>query len=91
MLATDPRSPTLRLVDDHTLRVLEFEKVLALLASHAAFSLGREACLAVRPETAFWEVHELQSETAEMTRLHQMGIDIPFAGARDIRVRREIL
>jgi DNA mismatch repair protein MutS2 len=73
-------------VDDHTLRVLEFEKVLALLSSHAAFSLGREACLAVRPETTFREVRELQSETAEMTRLHQMGIDIPFAGARDIRV-----
>ena len=72
-------------VDDHTLRVLEFEKVLALLADEAAFSIGRELALAVRPETDFDEAFELLSQTAEMRLLDQLGIDVPFAGAHDIR------
>jgi DNA mismatch repair protein MutS2 len=72
-------------MDDHTLRVLEFEKVLALVAAEASFSLGRELALAVRPVTEFAEAFELQSQTAEMRLVDQMGIDIPFAGARDIR------
>src|SRR5690606_31311146 len=51
----------------------------------AAFSLGRERALAVRPETDYAKAFELQAETAEMGLLDQMGIDVPFAGARDIR------
>src|SRR5690242_1951080 len=72
-------------VDDHTLRVLEFEKVLALLAGETAFSIGRELALAVRPASEYAAAFELQSQTAEMRLLDQMGIDVPFAGARDIR------
>ncbi|MFN0148870.1 MAG: endonuclease MutS2 [Dehalococcoidia bacterium] len=72
-------------MDDHTLRVLEFEKVLALLAAETSFSVGRELALQVRPVTAFAEVVRLQTETAEVRLLDQQGIDIPFAGAKDIR------
>ena len=72
-------------MDEHTIRVLEFEKVLALLAGETAFSVGRERALAVRPEADFAGAAELQAETAEMRLLDQMGIDVPFAGARDIR------
>ena len=72
-------------MDDHTLRVLEFEKVLGLLADEAAFSVGRELCLAIRPATDFETVSVLQWETAEMRQLDHMGIDVPFAGAKDIR------
>ncbi len=72
-------------MDNHTLQVLEFEKVLALLASETAFSIGRELALAVRPETDYATALELQWQTAEARLLDQMGVDIPFAGARDIR------
>jgi len=72
-------------VDDHAIRVLEFPSVLALVASEAAFSVGRERVLASRPEPGFARVAEMQSHTAEMMLLGQMGIDVPFAGARDIR------
>ena len=72
-------------MDEHTIRVLEFEKVLQLLAAEAAFSVGRELALAVRPSTEYAAAFDLQSETAEMRLLDQMGIDMPFAGARDIR------
>ena len=72
-------------MDDHALRVLEFEKVLALLAGEAAFSLGRELAMAERPATELAAVIRLQSETAEIRYLDQQGIDIPFAGAKDVR------
>ncbi len=87
-LKDSPRAPAalrLKTMDEHTIRVLEFEKVLALLAGEAAFSVGRELALAVRPETEYEAAAELQQETAEMRLLDQMGIDIPFGGARDIR------
>lgn len=72
-------------MDDHTLRVLEFDRVRELLAGEAAFSLGAERALALRPATTFEEARRLAVETAEMRLLDQQGIDIPFAGARDIR------
>ncbi|MEP6870349.1 MAG: endonuclease MutS2 [Anaerolineaceae bacterium] len=72
-------------MDEHTLRVLEFEKVLQLLAGETAFSVGRELALKVRPATDYDEAFGLLSLTAEMRLLDQLGIDIPFAGARDVR------
>ncbi|MEX0781336.1 MAG: endonuclease MutS2 [Dehalococcoidia bacterium] len=72
-------------MDEHTLRVLEFEKVLGLLAGETAFSVGRELALAVRPAVTFEDAFDLQSATAELLTLDQMGVDVPFAGSRDIR------
>ena len=73
------------MVDDHTLRVLEFPKVLAMLAGETAFSVGHELALELRPATELVGARRLQQETAEMRLLDQMGIDISFAAARDIR------
>jgi len=84
-LAPHTRPSYAESVDDHALRVLEFEKVLNLLADEAAFSIGRELCLAVRPETDYARAFELQAQTAEMRLLDQLGIDVPFSGAHDIR------
>ena len=72
-------------MDAHSLRVLEFEKVLRLLAGETAFTVGHELALQVRPATDFEEVLRLQGETAEVRLLDQLGIDLPFAGARDVR------
>lgn len=79
------RRDTLQHVDDHALRVLEFDKLVTLLAAETSFSCGRELALALRPASDFDSVRAAQALTAEMRRLDQMGIDIPFAGARDIR------
>lgn len=84
-MAQPPQPHYSREVDDHTLRVLEFEKVLQLLAGETAFSVGRELALQVRPATEYDEAFELLSLTAEMRLLDQLGIDIPFAGAKDVR------
>jgi DNA mismatch repair protein MutS2 len=72
-------------MDEHTIRVLEFGKILHLLAAETAFSAGRELALAVMPARDYTTAFVLQSETAEMRLLDQLGIDVPFAGARDIR------
>ena len=72
-------------MNDHALRVLEFDTVLALLAGETAFSGGRELALALRPADTHEAVRALQAETAEMTRIDQMGLDVPFSGMRDLR------
>ena len=77
--------PYAEAVNDHTLRVLEFDKVRAMLADETAFSLGRELALALEPRREHEAVLALQAETAEMTRLDQMGLDVPFGGMRDLR------
>jgi DNA mismatch repair protein MutS2 len=71
-------------VDEHAIRVLEFRKVLEDISREAAFSLGREKVLAIEPFLTLDDVATAQSLTAEMVYLHQAGIDVPFAGARDI-------
>ena len=73
------------MVDDHTLRVLEFPKVLAMLAGETAFSVGQELALQLSPAITMDAARKLQQQTAEMLLLDQMGIDISFAAARDIR------
>ncbi|MYK26932.1 MAG: endonuclease MutS2, partial [Dehalococcoidia bacterium] len=72
-------------MNDHTLRVLEFDKVRAMLAGETAFSLGRELALALEPEREHEAVLALQAETAEMTAIDQMGLDVPLGGMRDLR------
>ena len=72
-------------MDAHSLRVLEFDKVRAMLAAETAFSLGRELALALEPEREHEAVLALQAETAEMLHLDRMGLDTPLGGLRDLR------
>src|SRR5574341_1541600 len=62
-----------RLVDEHTLRVLEFDKVLAKLARHTSFSAGRELALALRPSPERAVVVRRQRVTAEARRLRELS------------------
>ena len=77
--------PYAGVMNDHTLRVLEFNKVRTMLAGETAFSLGRERALALEPEREHDAVLALQAETAEMTHIDQMGLDVPLGGMRDLR------
>ena len=72
-------------MNEHTLRVLEFDKILGMLADETAFSLGRELARELRPANEHTVVLALQAETAEMTLIEQMGLDIPLGGMRDLR------
>ena len=73
------------LVDEHTLRVLEFDKVLARLARHASFSAGRELALGLLSSPHRDEVVRRQRVTAEARRLRELQPRAGLGGAHDVR------
>ncbi len=72
-------------MDEHTLRVLEFDKILARLARLASFSAGRELALALRPSPHREEVIRRQRITSEARRLLELQPRIGLGGVHDVR------
>ncbi len=72
-------------MDEHTLRVLEFDKVLAKLADLTSFSAGRSLALALRPATERDEVVRRQRLTAEARRLRELHPRAGLGGVHDVR------
>jgi len=72
-------------IDEHTLRVLEFEEVKTILASFAASDLGRDAAKTLYPSVDSRWVQARMAETTELTRVLDRGERVPMAGLRDIR------
>ena len=72
-------------IDEHTLKVLEFEDVKGILASFAASDLGRDAAKALYPSVDGHWVQARIAETTELTRVLDRGERVPMAGLRDIR------
>ncbi|MHC4334209.1 MAG: hypothetical protein ACYSUV_10735 [Planctomycetota bacterium] len=66
-------------IDEHTLRVLEFDEVRQILASFASSTLGRDAAKALYPSVDASWVNERMSETSELKGLLERGIRIPLA------------
>lgn len=77
-------------MDTHTLGLLEFDKIRALVAARAACSLGKDAARRLEPSRDPGEVRERQALTTEMTEALIAGLTPPFGGLHDIRpqVRR---
>jgi DNA mismatch repair protein MutS2 len=72
-------------VDEHALEVLEFPKLLELLAGETSFPPARERALALVPVPTFEGALERLRATAEMLLLERMGIDLPTGGLSDVR------
>ena len=72
-------------MDEHTLRTLEYDKVLAILAEQTATTLGREHALALRPSDSLDTARRLQQETAEAGGLLSRRGNVPLGGISDIR------
>ncbi len=72
-------------MDTHTLELLEFDKIRALVAARAACSLGKEAARLMEPSKDFGEVRERQALTTEMTEALTSGLTPPFGGLHDVR------
>src|ERR1700733_5745622 len=77
-------------MDTHTLELLEFDKVRALVAAQAACSLGKGAARLMEPSTDPGEIRARQALTTEMADALSSGLFPPFGGLHDIRplVRR---
>jgi len=72
-------------IDEHTLRVLEFEEIRNILASHAASDLGRASARVLYPSVdARWTAARM-AETTELAKVLDRGERVPMAGLKDIR------
>lgn len=66
-------------------RILEYDKIIEALASHASCDLARKRCLKLKPVNKLYEIKERQEETAAaLKRLYRFG-NLSFAGLQDIR------
>ena len=72
-------------MDDKTLSILEFPKILERLAGYCAFSASQEKARALRPTDDILEAQHRQAVTAESVRLQVTHGDLSIGGARDVR------
>jgi DNA mismatch repair protein MutS2 len=72
-------------MDDHSLRVLEFDAVRSLLAERTACSLGGERARELMPTPLFAFVQEWQQETTEARKVTEAHGPFPLGGVHDIR------
>jgi DNA mismatch repair protein MutS2 len=72
-------------MDDRTLRVLEFAKIRERVAGFASFSVGEERARAMMPVDDIRLVREWQAETREARRLLDEKSDVHLGGVHDLR------
>lgn len=77
-------------MEERTLRVLEYGKILDLLADKTSSSLGRELAEELRPTDDPVVIEEMLKEVSECRSMREFGDQIPLGGIHDIRdaVRR---
>ena len=72
-------------MEEHTLRVLEFDKVIAKLQDQAACAIGREVAGLTYPTTDLEVARRKQQETSEARAILQYEGNIPLGGIEDVR------
>lgn len=72
-------------MDEKTLRILEFNKILDRLAEYTSFSAGAAMALGLRPTAEAAEAARRQAETHEALLLFNAGSEATIGGARDVR------
>ncbi|HSQ77788.1 MAG TPA: hypothetical protein VLN91_02750, partial [Nitrospirota bacterium] len=72
-------------MNEHTLRVLEYDKVTSIIAAYAASEAGRAAVAKLYPAEDVPTVETLLREARECTLILQSGEDLPLDGIPDIR------
>lgn len=71
-------------MDQHTLNVLEFNKIKEILANYASSSLGKSLALSIQVNTNIQQIEIWQRQITELK--HLLGnSSIPLGGIRDIR------
>ena len=70
--------------DEHTLELLEFEKVRALLAAYASSSVGKRRCQAIGPIGDLDEIKRALALTGEMVEALNSRLQPPTDGLRDL-------
>ena len=71
-------------MNERTLHVLEFDKIISLLEEETSTDVGREVVTNVKPNTNLSEVEILQKETDEAVHIIRLNKSIPIAHVNDI-------
>ena len=71
-------------MDEHSLRVLEFDKILTFLQSYAASPGGKKKCATLTPLHNPHHISELLKEVTEMRGVLEEYGYIPIQGVQDI-------
>lgn len=71
-------------MNKRSLRILEYNKILNLLAEHANSAMAKRRCDRLKPQRDIEVINALQEETRDaLLRLHRQG-NLSFAGLSDI-------
>lgn len=71
-------------MNNRTLEVLEFHKIVAILAEEAATTVGKKRIESLQPATEFTEVEKLQAETDEAVTVLRLNKTVPLSHVVDI-------
>src|SRR5512143_739778 len=85
LAAMKRRLPIGGLVNEKYIHILEFDKILARLSGHAAFSASQELARSLQPSIDPGEIERRQGETTEARALLDQHSEMSVGGARDIR------
>ena len=67
-------------MNNKTLRILEYNKIIDLLTEQATSDAGREICYKLKPMTDLADIQQAQQETADaLTHIYQKG-NLSFYG-----------
>ena len=84
-----PTNGKLQTLSSRSLELLEFPAVLAQLGGHSAFTLGREAALALTPSSNYDAVARRQQETAEARLFIESNGVMDLGEAADVRLEAQ--
>ena len=71
-------------MNDKTIKVLEFEKIIEQIKQEASTSLGQSAINDIQIETDIKKVQQLQDETDEAVHIYRLNERPPFSYANDV-------
>ena len=72
-------------MEERTLHILEFDKVISLLCTYASSEAGREMCAKIRPSANIKKIREYQKNTSDARRrIEKQGKALSFRGVKDI-------
>jgi DNA mismatch repair protein MutS2 len=71
-------------MNERTLKVLEYDKIIDMLGSRAQSSLGKKMCLELMPSSSPYEVRERLSETREAVEVVLKWGSLPLEGIKNI-------
>ena len=72
-------------MDEYTLRILEYDKIIRKLARLASFSGGKDLCEALVQSTDIEVLKRAQAETTEARSVIRSAHTVPYGGISDIR------